>query len=125
MPVIDQSQYAGIHRGLGAVKTELEKLNSKVDKLLKSEEPGQVRTEYSNGFELKTKDRVVWWTKVDNAARYRLILNFNIDEVGSLDLDRETRFYVFDKMPKGIYILVKVIAEDREGNEIVSASIGL
>ena len=53
MPVIDQ--YVGIHRGLGAVKTELEKLNSKVDKLLKSEEPGQVRTEYSNGFELKLK----------------------------------------------------------------------
>ena len=123
MPVIDRN--AGIHLRLGAVRTELEELNSKVDKLLKSQEPGQVKTEYSNGFELKTQDRVGWWTKVDNAARYRLILNFNIDEVGSLDLDRETRFYVFDKMPKGIYILVKVIAEDREGKEIVSASIGL
>lgn len=120
MPVIDQ--YAGIHRGLGAVKTELEKLNSKVDKLLKIQEPGQVKTEYSNGFELKTQDRVVWWSKVDSAARYRLILKINVDEVGSLDLDRETRFYVFDKMPKGIYFSVKVIAEDREGNEIVSAS---
>ena len=123
MPVIDQ--YAGIHRGLGAVRTELEELNSKVDKLLKSQEPGQVKTEYSNGLELKTQDRVVWWSKVDSAARYRLILKINVDEVGSLDLDRETRFYVFDKMPKGIYFSVKVIAEDREGNEIVSASIEL
>lgn len=123
MPVIDRN--AGIHLGLGAVRTELEELNSKVDKLLKSQEPGQVKTEYSNGFELKTQDRVVWWSKVDSAARYRLILKINVDEVGSLDLDRETRFYVFDKMPKGIYFSVKVIAEDREGNEIVSASIEL
>ena len=110
---------------LDAVKKELEKLNSKVDQLIKSQEPGQIKTEYVNGFELKAQDRVVWWTKVDNAARYRLILKINIDEVGSLDLDRETRFYVFDKMPKGIYFSVKVIAEDREGKEIVSASIGL
>ena len=123
MPVVHPE--AGIYSGLGAVKTELEKLNSKVDKLLKSQEPGQVKTEYSNGFELKTQDRVVWWSKVDSAARYRLILKINVDEVGSLDLDRETRFYVFDKMPKGIYFSVKVIAEDREGNEIVSASIEL
>lgn len=123
MPVIDRN--AGIHLRLGAVRTELEELNSKVDKLLKSQEPGQVKTEYSNGFELKTQDRVVWWSKVDSAARYRLILKINVDEVGSLDLDRETRFYVFDKMPKGIYFSVKVIAEDREGNEIVSASIEL
>ena len=110
---------------LDAVKKELEKLNSKVDQLIKSQEPGQIKTEYVNGFELKAQDRVVWWTKVDNAARYRLILKINIDEVGSLDLDRETRFYVFDKIPKGIYFSVKVIAEDREGNEIVSASIEL
>ena len=110
---------------LDAVKKELEKLNSKVDQLIKSQEPGQIKTEYVNGFELKAQDRVVWWTKVDNAARYRLILKINIDEVGSLDLDRETRFYVFDKIPKGIYFSVKVIAEDREGKEIVSASIGL
>lgn len=123
MPVVHPE--VGIYNGLGAVKTELEKLNSKVYKLLKSQEPGQVKTEYSNGFELKTQDRVVWWSKVDSAARYRLILKINLDEVGSLDLDRETRFYVFDKMPNGIYFSVKVIAEDREGNEIVSASIEL
>lgn len=123
MPVFHPE--AGIYNGLDAVKTELEKLNSKVDQLIKCQESGQIKTEYANGFELKAQDRVVWWTKVDNAARYRLILKINIDEVGSLDLDRETRFYVFDKIPKGIYFLVKVIAEDREGKEIVSASIVL
>ena len=123
MPVIDPN--ARIHHGLSAVKEELQKLNSKVDKLIENQSSGLLRTERVEGFTLSTQSHVVWWTKVKEAARYRLVLNINSDEVCSIDCDRETRYYVFDKLPKDVYCLAKVIAEDREGKEIVSASIKL
>ena len=114
-----------VYDGLDAVKKELEKLNSKVDGLIKAQELGQLRTEYSDNFILKSQSRVVWWSKVNDAARYRIVLKINIDNVASIDLDRETRYYVFDKLPKGLYCSAKVIAEDREGKEIGSATIKL
>ena len=123
MPVVDPN--AGIHHGLSAVKEELQKLNSKVDKLIENQSSGPLRTEHADGFTLSTQSHVVWWTKVKEAARYRLVLNINSDEVCSIDCERETRYYVFDKLPKDVYCLAKVIAEDREGKEIVSASIKL
>ena len=115
----------GINSKLVDIKAELGKLNSKVDTLIKNQEVSNVKTEYALGFVLKSQEGVIWWTKVENAARYHLIIKINLDEVGSIDLDRETRFYVFGKMPKGVYAFVKVIAEDREGKEIVSATIEL
>ena len=123
MPVIDPN--AGIHYGLGAVKEELQKLNAKVDKLIPSESSSDVKEERNGTFVLRAKSNLVWWSKVDTAARYRLILVINLDEVCTLDLDRETRYHVFEQLPKGIYYTVRVIAEDRDGKEIVSASIGL
>jgi hypothetical protein len=123
MGVVDPN--AGIHHGLGAVKEELQKLNSKIDKLMTSKNDDVLRTEYAEGLTLNTQNHVIWWSKVKDAARYRLVLSFNTDEVCSIDCDRETRYYVFDKLPKDVYCLAKVIAEDREGKEIVSASIKL
>ena len=123
MPVIDPN--AGIHHGLGAVKEELQKLNAKVDKLIHSESSSDVKEERNGTFVLRSKSNLVGWSKVETAARYRLTLVINLDEVCTLDLDRETRYHVFEKLPKGIYYTVKVIAEDRDGKEIVSASIGL
>ena len=123
MGVIDPN--AGIHYGLEAVKEELQKLNAKVDKLINSESSSDVKEERNGTFVLRAKSNLVWWSKVDTAARYRLILVINLDEVCTLDLDRETRYHVFEQLPKGIYYTVKVIAEDRVGKEIVSASIGL
>ena len=123
MPVIDPN--AGIHHGLSAVKEELQKLNSKVDRILENQNCGVLRTEHTEGLTLNTQNHVIWWTKVKEAARYRLVLNINSDEVCSIDCERETRYYVFDKLPKDVYCSVKVIAEDREGKEIVSASIKL
>lgn len=116
---------AGIHHGLSAVKEELQKLNSKVDKLIENQSGGMLRTEYAEGLTLNAQNHVVWWTKVKEAARYRLVLSINSDEVCSIDCDRETRYYVFEKLPKDVYCSAKVIAEDREGKEIVSASIKL
>lgn len=113
------------NKRLDAIIKELDKLNSKVEGLIKAQKPGQLRTEYSDNFVLKSQSRVVWWSKVNDAARYRVVLKINVDDVASIDLDRETRYYVFDKLPKDIYCLVKVIAEDREGKEIVSATIEL
>lgn len=110
---------------LGEVKEELQKLNAKVDKLIESKKSDDLRTEYANGFTLNTQNNVVWWSKVNDAARYHLVLNINSDEVCAIDCDRETRYYFFDKLPKNVYCSVKVIAENREGKEIVSASIKL
>lgn len=110
---------------LGEVKEELQKLNAKVDKLIESKKSDDLRTEYANGFTLNTQNNVVWWSKVNDAARYHLVLNINSDEVCAIDCDRETRYYVFDKLPKDVCCSVKVIAENREGKEIVSASIKL
>lgn len=123
MSVIDPN--AGIHHGLGAVKEELQKLNAKVDKLIASQDNDDLRTEYANGFKLNAQNNVVWWSIVKDAARYRLVLSINSDEVCSIDRDRETRYYVFNKLPTNVYCSVKVIVEDRGGNEIVSASIKL
>ena len=123
MPVIDPN--AGIHHGLGAIKEELQKLNAKVDKLIASEKSEGLRTEYANGFTLNTQNNVIWWSKVNDAARYHLVLSINSDEVCAIDCDRETRYYVFDKLPKDVYCSVKVIAENREGKEIASVSIKL
>ncbi len=123
MPVIDPNE--GIHDGLGEIKEELQKLNAKVDKLIANEKSEGLRTEYANGFTLNTQNNVIWWSKVNDAARYHLMLSINSDEVCAIDCDRETRYYVFDKLPKDVYCSVKVIAENREGKEIVSASIKL
>ena len=123
MPVIDPND--GIYHGLDAVKEELQKLNAKVDRLIESHKSDDLRTEYANGFTLNAQSNVVWWSIVKDAARYRLVLSINSDEVCSIDCDRETRYYVFNKLPTNVYCSVKVIAEDRGGNEIVSASIKL
>jgi len=110
---------------LDKVKEELQKLNAKIDKLIENEKSEGLKTEYANGFTLNAQNNVIWWSKVNDAARYRLVLCINLDEVCAIDCDRETRYYVFDKLPKDVYCLVKVIAENREGKEITSASIKL
>ena len=113
-----------IHR-LSEVKEDLQKLNAKVDKLIASEKSEGLRTEYANGFTLNTQNNAVWWSKINDAARYQLVLSINSDKVCAIDCDRETRYYVFDKLPKDVYCSVRVIAEDREGKVITSASIEL
>ena len=89
-----------------------------------AEEPKTNETIVRNGtFVLQHKDNLVWWSKVEDAARYRVIFYINGDEVNTIDLDRETRYYTFSELPNGVTYMVKVIAENREGNEIVSAII--
>ena len=114
----------------GGISQELEDkirdISAKVDRLInKLEDDNRVQTIYKGDFALMRKSNLVWWTKVDGAARYCLNLFINNEEVGSIDLDREKRYYVFDKMPSGINYLVNVVAEDRNGDAIVSASIEL
>ena len=123
MPVVDPN--AGIHHGLGAVKEELQKLNAKVDRILASQPSRDLKEEINGTFALRCKGNLVWWSKVNDAARYRLSLSINIDEVCTLDLDRDTRYHVFETLPSGINYYVKVVAENRDGKEIVSASIRL
>lgn len=108
------------------LRDKVEKLSSKVDRLIvQLDEDNSIKNVENGTFVLRCKSNLVWWTKVDGAARYCLSLSINGDEVGVIDLERETRYYAFEKMPKGIKYIVKVIAEDRDGKEIVSASIEL
>ena len=67
MPVIDPN--TGIHNRLGAIKEELQKLNAKVDKLIENEKNEGLRTEYANGLTLNTQNNVIWWSKLNDAAR--------------------------------------------------------
>ena len=121
MGVVDPN--AGVHHGLDAVKEELRKLNAKVDKLILFHSTTDLKEEINGLFVLRCKGNLVWWTKVNSAARYHLHLSINSNEVSILDLDRDTRYHVFEMLPKGIDYYVKVVAEDRDGKEIVSASI--
>ena len=108
------------------LREEVKKLSNKVDRILsKLDEDSSTRSVENGTFVLKRKSSLVWWTKVDGAARYCLTLSIDGDEVGVIDLEREIRYHTLEKMPKGINAIVKVIAEDRDGKEIVSASIEL
>lgn len=108
------------------LREEVKKLSNKVDRILsKLDEDSSTRSVENGTFVLKRKSSLVWWTKVDGAARYCLTLSIDGDEVGVVDLEREIRYHTFEKMLKGINAIVKVIAEDRDGKEIVSASIEL
>ena len=102
---------------------ELQKLNAKVDLIIASREPGKIHQNTNGTFLIKSKDNMVWWSKIDKAARYLLTLSIDDDEVAIFDSGRDVRYHVFEELPKGIRYAVKVVAEDRDGNEIISASI--
>ena len=113
----------GVDREL---RDKVEKLSNKVDGLIaKLNEDNSIKIVENGTFVLRSKSNLVWWTKVDGAARYCLLLSINGDEVGVIDFEREIRYHAFGRMPKGINYIVKVIAEDRNGKEIISASIEL
>ena len=108
------------------LREEVKRLSNKVDRILsKLDDDSSIRSVENGTFVLKCKSNLVWWTKVNGAARYCLTLSIDGEEVGTIDLERETRYHAFDKLPKGISYLVKVLAEDRDGKELVSASIEL
>lgn len=108
------------------LREEVKKLSSKIDRLIeKLDSNNSLKSVEKGTFVLKCKSNLVWWTKVNDAARYCLSLFIDGDEVGTTDLERETRYYAFEKLPKGINYVVKVVAEDRDGKELVSASIEL
>ena len=116
---------SAIARKINAIKEELEHLNLKIEKLIENNGEENLITNHTGGFILNYKGQVVWWSKVKEAARYCLILLIDSEEVCSIDFDRETRYYVFEKLPKNISCSIKVLAEDRDGREIVSATIEL
>ena len=108
------------------LREEVKKLSSKIDRLIeKLDSNNSLKSVEKGTFVLKCKSNLVWWTKVNDAARYCLSLFIDGDEVGTTDLERETRYYAFEKLPKGINFVVKVVAEDRDGKELVSSSIEL
>ena len=105
------------------LREEVKKLSNKVDRIIaKLDEDNLVRKVENGSFVIKCKSNLVWWTKVDGAARYCLTLSIDGEEVGVIDLEREIRYHVFEKMPNGINYIVKVVSEDRGGKEIVSAT---
>ena len=108
------------------LREKVDKLSNKLDTLLaKLNENNEYKKIEKGTFVLQCKANLVWWTNVNGAARYRVVFYINGDKVDSQDLGRETRYYVFAKLPKGITYTVTVIAENREGTEIISATIEL
>lgn len=110
---------------LTMVIQELRELTEKVDGLVPLNSFSEIKVQKQGEFYLKNKANVVWWTKVDLAARYRLFLTIDSDEVCIIEFDRETRFHVFEHLPKGLEYHVKVVAEDRNGKEISTVSLDL
>lgn len=110
---------------LETVIQELRELTEKVDGLVPLNSLSEIKVQKQGEFSLKNKANVVWWTKVDLAARYRLFLTIDSDEVCIIEFDRETRFHVFEHLPKGLEYHVKVVAEDRNGKEISAVSLDL
>lgn len=108
------------------LREQVKQLSNKVDRLIdKLNNDNSLKSVENGSLVLKCKSNLIWWTKVSGAARYCLTLSINGEEVGIIDLEREIRYYAFDKLPKGINYIVKVVAEDRDGKELVSASIEL
>lgn len=108
------------------LREKVDRLSNKIDNLVaKLDENNEYKKVENGEFALYCKANLVWWSNVDDAARYRVLFSINGDKVDAIDLGRETRYYAFAKLPKGITYTVTVIAENREGNEIVSATIEL
>ena len=107
------------------IKNELRKLNTNVEKLASFQSSSGCKYSHKGSFCVKCKDNLVWRSKVDDAAMYRMIFIIDEEEVCSLDFDRNTRYYLFGRLPKDISYSVKIIAENRDGKEIVSALIEL
>lgn len=108
------------------LREKVDRLSNKIDKLVtKFDENNEYKKVEKGAFALHCKANLVWWSNVDDAARYRVLFSINGDKVDAVDLGRETRYYAFAKLPKGITYTVTVIAENREGNEIVFATIEL
>lgn len=110
---------------LGMAIQELRKLTEKVDELAPLNSLSEIKVQKQGEFYLKNKANVVWWNKVDLAARYRLFLTIDSDEVCIIEFDRDTRFHVFEHLPKGLEYHVKIVAEDRNGKEISAVSLDL
>ena len=117
--------YAGISAGQERSTEELKRISEKLSKLIPA--PVMMRHAIGNGVELFSKGKMVWWTKVDLAARYRIKLAIKTEdrlyEIAILENDREKLYATFSDIPAEVTCQVKLEAESRDGTIIASAEI--
>ena len=114
-----ESPDSGIRHDLHIIRDQIEELKSKII-------PTYLTRKTKNGdLELFANGHLVWWNEIKNAARYRLLLFIDNLEIDSIEIERKQRYYVFDKLPNNVKYIVKLIAENREGKDIVSCLIDL
>ena len=117
---------SGVNHGMSELVSEVKAISRKLDRLV--DDGGDIQQANNGDFYVFTKSKMVWWTKVETAARYRLKLLVSKDgadwsEIDVLEIERECAYHVFNNLPKGIKFRVLVEAEDRNGECIKFASI--
>ena len=119
----------GIQNRLDKVYEELQKLNKRIDNLFLPSTP-EVKETTNGVFTLKSLDNMIWWTKDEKAARYRIKLFASAngddwDEIDVIEVDRERAYWAFSDLPKSIRFKAEVIVENRNGEPIGSALINI
>ena len=121
------SPYAGIYEGQAEIKSALDEISGKLNKFIP--EPHPTKAGIGSGVKLFSKARLVWWTKVEEAARYRIKLHVLADgrdcEVGTFDVERDKRYISFPDIPSDVPCSVLLQAEDRDGKVIADGYIEL
>lgn len=84
----------------------------------------------SKGLKVYKKAHMVWWSKLPNAASYRLTLfvgkgNIGKQEIDIIEIERNKAYHTFTDLVGTNMYTVHLEAEDRDGNIIDSVEIVL
>lgn len=84
----------------------------------------------SKGLKVYQKAHMVWWSKLPNAASYRLTLfvgtgNIGKQEIDVIEVERNKAYHTFTDLVGANMYTVHLEAEDRDGNIIDSVEIVL
>ena len=119
--------YEGINRSQVETNKVLGDISAKLSKLIPS--PNMMKRVKGNGLEAFSRARLVWWTKVNEAARYHIRLFVVTEEqnyeVGIFDVEREKLYISFPDIPDDVPCLAVIEAEDRSGKTIANGEIKL
>lgn len=120
MGVITQSEIiSGATKAANkGIENQLAEINKKLDKILEIKQSDIDDVD----FEIHSRNKMVWWTELPNAASYRLRLYLEGHEIDVIETTRSKRYHTFnDLVGDGYYIVLEV--EDRNGKIIRDISI--
>lgn len=114
------------------LREEVRKLSEKVDCAIAKLDGDERVSKYSGVeygenpfFDIFYFSGLIWWNEIENAARYRLVLSINDEEVGTIYLDKETRYYSVARFPRCVSYKLMVTVEDRDGEELAWSVLNL